>query len=608
MSGYSQARKTLLSVLLSLSRFLSLSLLMILGLSVISAEWSAIRAAPLLAEVSQPQYEWIVEKDVDIPMRDGALLKANIFRPASSRSTSSRSGSPEKFPIIMNLGPYEKDKLWVPPPDLEEAANEYMNWETGNPPWWCPRGYILIRVDSRGSGKSPGYAEVWSQQEAVDFYDAIEWAGVQPWSNGNVGLLGISYYAVNQWTVAGLQPPHLKAIIPWEGFSDLYRDATYHGGIYYDFFTTWYTGHTFNHLHGPAQIYNPDAMVENWVWKLMRNRMDTGWYDGRRAEYDKIVVPLYSAGNWAHTLHLRGNTEGYVRSASPHKKLRIHMGTHYHPFYSKEGRMDQLRFFDYWLKGIDTGIMAEPPVKACARTGPDECEWRFNQEWPFDNTQWTQFYLRTPSAGDGNAAGGLTRSAPANGGVNTYASQIAYRSGPTPEGVSFVTEPMAQDVEVIGPVNLVMWVSSTTDDMYIFATVRNIAPNGEEVTYTPRNPRRVRVPAAVGWLKVSHRKLDPQLSTPYRPYHAHDEEQKLKPGEIVKVEVEIWPTGTVFKKGHRIQLDIAPTDSEHRILVPESLTQQTNSIYTGGDRASYLLLPIIPSQQGASRMSRGTAP
>ncbi len=122
--------------------------------------------------------------------------------------------------------------------------------------------------------------------------------------------------------------------------------------------------------------------------------------------------------------------------------------------------------------------------------------------------------------------------------------------------------------------------------MYIFATVRNIAPNGEEVTYIPRNPRRVRVPAAVGWLKVSHRKLDPQLSTPYRPYHAHYEEQKLKPGEIVKVEVEIWPTGTVFKKGHRIQLDIAPTDSEHRILVPESMTQQTNSIYTGGDRAS----------------------
>lgn len=186
MSGYSQARKTLLSVLLSFS----LSLLVILGLSLISAEWNAARAAPLLAEVSQPQYEWIVERDVDIPMRDGALLKADIFRPISSRPISSRPDSLEKFPIIMNLGPYEKDKLWVPPPDLGEAANEYMNWETGNPLWWCPRGYILIRVDSRGSGKSPGYAEVWSQQEAVDFMTPLSGPACSRGAMGTSGCWG----------------------------------------------------------------------------------------------------------------------------------------------------------------------------------------------------------------------------------------------------------------------------------------------------------------------------------------------------------------------------------------------------------------------------------
>lgn len=557
-----------------------------IGALLVTACWLGGRAEPAAAgQVSAPRYTWIVERDVDIPMRDGARLKADVFRPDSS----------ERFPIIMDMTAYQKDLLWVPPADLEEKANAFMNWETANPEWWCPRGYILIRVDSRGTGKSPGFAEPWLKQEVVDFYDAIEWAGVQGWSNGNVGLLGVSYMAMNQWWVASLQPPHLKAIIPWEGAADLYRDGAYHGGIFNNFMQTWYLNLMFSHLHGPAQAYNPDALSLNWLWGVMRNRLDTHFYDGVRAEWDKIVVPMYSVGNWSHTmLHLRGNTEAFVRAASKHKKLRIHSGTHYHPFYSDEGKADQLRFFDQWLKGIDTGIMSEPAVKACVRTDANSCEWRYNTQWPFDNTQWTRFYLGAPVAGAPNLPGALTGNAPAAPGASTYASQGAYRGAPPPPGVSFITEPLPDDVEVIGPVNLVLWVSSTSDDAHLFATVRNIGPDGREVTYSPIQPGPNRVPAAVGWLKVSHRKLDPRLSTPYRPYHTHDEEQQLKPGEVVKVEVEIWPTGTVFRKGHRIRLDIRPSDPGYRFFAAESLRPDTNSIYTGGDRASYLLLPVIP--------------
>lgn len=568
-----------------------------LVLAVIAATWNPGVVAAQSAAVSQAKYKWIVEKDVDIPMRDGAILKADIFRPEST----------ERFPIIMTMSAYQKDWLWVPPPDVEEAPNQYMNWETPNPLWWCPRGYILIRVDTRGTGKSPGFAEVWSKQEAVDFYDAIEWAGVQPWSNGNVGLLGISYMAMNQWWVASLQPPHLKAIIPWEGAADAYREVAYHGGIFNDFGLGWYMGHAFRHLHGPAQSYNPDAMSLNWVWHLMRNRLDRGYYEGVQAEWDKIVVPMYSVGNWSHTtLHLRGNTEGFVRAASQHKKLRLHSGSHFHPFYAEEGRMDQIRFFDQWLKGIDTGIMKEPPVKACVRTDASACTWRYNQKWPFDNTQWTRLHLSAAATSD--APGALSRNAPTQAGVATYASQPAYRSGPAPRGVSFVTEPMTEDTEVIGPANLVMWVSSSTDEMYIFATVRNIDPAGKEVTYSPITPGGARVPAAVGWLKASHRKLDPQLSTPYRPYLTHDEEQKLKAGEVVKVEVEIWPSGTVFKKGHRIRLDVAPSGPGYRTLMQESLTQTTNSVHTGGERASYLLLPVIPAAEQGKTATQRPAP
>ena len=550
---------------------------------------------------SQPKYKMIVERDVDVPMRDGAILKADIFRPDSS----------EQFPILMCMSAYQKDKLWIPPPEpyMEEKPNQYMVWETPNPEWWVPRGYILIRVDSRGTGKSPGFAEPWKRQEAVDYYDSIEWAGVQRWSNGNVGLLGISYMAMDQWWVANLQPPHLKAIIPWEGAADLYRDAAYHGGILCDFVINWWTGQVFANLRGPAETYNPDAMALNWNWEIMRNRLDTGFYKGVQAEWDKIVVPLYSAGNWNQAgLHLRGNTEGFMRAASKNKKLRLesgshgHPGTHYAPFYSESGRSDQIRFFDQWLKGIDTGIMSEPRVKVCATTANDECEWRYNNDWPFDNTQWTKLYLSAPSVGEAkDAPGALVKTAPGNGGEVTYPAMGRFREAPRPKEITFETEPLTEDTQVIGPINLVMWVSSSTDDMNIFATVRNIDPNSKEVTYSGKSIGAERAPAAKGWLRVSQRKLDAKLSLPYRPYHTHDEEQKLKPGEVVKVEVEVWPAGMVFKKGARIRLDVQPTDGKgatnmpHRLFEAESLTPVTNSVYTGGERASYLLLPIVPA-------------
>ena len=158
-------------------------------------------------DLSQPRnYPMIVEKDVQIPMRDGTILYADIFRP---------DVGDERFPVIMNMSVYQKDKLWVPPPDLEEKPNPYMNWETGNPMWWCPRGYALLRVDTRGSGKSPGKSEPSSYQEALDCYDCIEWIARRPWCSGSVGTLGISYHAAFQWKVAGLQPPSLKLLIAW---------------------------------------------------------------------------------------------------------------------------------------------------------------------------------------------------------------------------------------------------------------------------------------------------------------------------------------------------------------------------------------------------------
>lgn len=546
----------------------------------------------------------LIERDVDVPMRDGARLKGDVFRPKDG----------ERVPALLNLGPYQKDKLWTPPANLAEEANPLMNWETVNPLWWVPRGYASVRVDGRGSGKSPGQCEPWSFAESIDFYDAIEWVAAQPWCNGNVGLSGISYFAINQWFVANHQPPSLKAIIPWEGFADIYRDALFHGGILSVFMTNWFTAHLMHHTLGRASQQIPNAWATNTLHFWLSNNLDTGALAGAQAQWDKITVPMLSVGNWSGmALHLRGNTEAYMRAASKHKKLRIQAGTHVHPFYAAEARDDQIRFFDHWLKGVDNGVMAEPPVKLAIRKGHDEVEWRFEQEWPLARTQWTKFYfdLSPPAAGSPDNAGGLASSNPTRTGSRSYASNSLGSMGSTSAassqvmgggikpgmGISLETPPLAANVEVTGPVAASIWVSSSTEDMDLFLTLRNFDADGNEVLETGQ--QGTPVPVAKGWLRVSHRELDPELTLPYRPYHKHKRRLFLKPDEIVQVDVEIWPTSMVFKKGHRIRLDVQPRDgvgSQSYLHYHADYNTGTNTIYAGGDQESFLLLPVIPEK------------
>ena len=545
-----------------------------------------------------PTYGIVIEKDVDVPMRDGARLRADVFRPDAAG----------RFPAILNLGPYQKDKLWIPPDNLEEKPNPLMNWETINPHWWVPKGYAAVRVDGRGSGKSPGQCEPWSLAESIDFYDAIEWAAAQPWCSGKIGLSGISYFAINQWFVANHQPPSLAAIIPWEGFADLYRDALFHGGLLSLFMPNWYLAHFMHHLVGRASRHIPDAWQVNALHFWLHNSLDSGAFRGAQTQWDKITVPMLSVGNWTGMgLHLRGNTEAFMRAAGPHKKLRIHAGTHVHPFYSEDGRRDQLRFFDCWLKGIDNGVMDEPPVKLAIRTGADQFEWRHEQEWPLKRTRWTKFYfdLSKPAP----ALGELVSKNPDKCDSRTYAatslgsmgstsaasSQVMTGVPPPDMGHSLETPPLPHDIEVTGPIAAVLWVSSSSEDMDLFLTIRNIAPDGSDVMETGQQGRQV--PVAKGWLRVSHRELDEKLSLPYRPYHRHQRRLYLAPGEVVEVHVEIWPTSMVFKKGHRIRLDVQPRDgigSTNYMHYHADYNVGTNTIYSGGDKESYLLLPIIP--------------
>jgi putative CocE/NonD family hydrolase len=404
-------------------------------------------------------------------------------------------------------------------------------------------------------------------------------------------------------------------MVPWEGRADQYRDATYHGGIFgQGFVTNWFTTHMAHHLLGRAYRNNPDAFQINFLWFLMRHSLDTGAFRPMQAQWDRIEVPFLAAGNWSGSMgqHLRGATEGFMRAASKHKKLRLHAGTHYHAFYSDDGRNDQLRFLDYWLKDIETGAMDEPPVKLAIRHGNNAFEWRYESEWPIARTQWTKLYFdldsteKTPASVQGR----LAREAPARVGSHTYPASGATRAGHASSsstslamglarsGISLQTDPFPEDTEITGPLAAVLWVSSDTEDMDVFLTVRNIDPNGNDVFEDGQQGQPI--PITKGWLRASHRDLDPELSLPYRPYHRHVERKELEPGEVVRLDIEIWPTSMVFKKGHQLRLDVQPRDgigSAPFTHYHADYNVGANTIHSGPGMESYLLVPVIPPRQ-----------
>jgi putative CocE/NonD family hydrolase len=307
-----------------------------------------------------------IDWDVPVTMDDGVVLRADIFRPIGVG----------RYPVILSYGPYAKGlsfqegypSAWQTMagkhPDVTAgSSNLYQNWEVVNPEKWVPYGYACVRVDSRGCGRSPGYIEHFSPRETCDFAACIEWAGVQPWSSGKVGLNGISYYGINQWQVASLQPPHLAAMCIWEGSADWYRDMTHHGGILSTFWANWYDMQVKTVQHGLGErgprskvtgdlVCGPETLSQE---QLAANRCDLGgeiqahplddeYHKERSANWAKITVPFLSAANWGgQGLHPRGNFESFTRAASTQKWLEAHGIEHWTHFYTDYGRELQKR-------------------------------------------------------------------------------------------------------------------------------------------------------------------------------------------------------------------------------------------------------------------------
>lgn len=568
----------------------------------------------------------IIDWDVTIAMEDGIVLRADVYRPIQEN----------RYPVIMSYGPYGKwlafqdgypDQWRIMAsehPDVTAgSSNKYQNWEVADPEKWVPDGYVCVRVDSRGCGRSPGYIDTWSAREARDFYHCIEWAAQQPWSNGKVGLNGISYYAMNQWQVAALQPPHLTALCAWEGAADFYRDLAWHGGILCTFAANWYDMQVKTVQHGVGKRGYRSAMVDGWVAgpetltqeELGANRCDFGeeifahpldgseYWQSRMPDWSKVTVPFLSAANWGgQGLHPRGNFEAFFRAASKEKWLEVHGIEHWTEFYTDYGIDLQKRFFGYYLKGEKTGWQQQPRVQLQVRH-VDRFVRRSEEEWPVARTQWTKYYLSP-------ADHGLSPTPVSRAGAVTYDG--------LGEGVTFLSSPVEHEMEITGPMAAKLFVSSETEDADLFVVMRVFSPDMKEIVF--QGALDPHTPIGQGWLRVSHRKLDTQLTREFRPYHTHDEKQPLAPGKVYEVDVEIWPSSIVVPAGYRIALTVRGRDyvypgggarlaSMKNVFTgvgpflhddprdrPPKIFGGKVTLHAGGGKDAYLLLPVIPGR------------
>jgi predicted acyl esterase len=574
-----------------------------------------------------------IDWDVPIEMDDGIVLRCDVYRPIKSG----------KYGVIMTYGPYGKllhfedayadqyERMLEDFPEIGAGTSEkYQNWEVVDPERWVPDNYVCIRVDGRGTGRSPGVIDIWSLREAQDLAICIDWAGVQSWSNGKVGLNGISYYAENQWQAAALQPKHLAAICPWEGAADFYRDMAHHGGIMCNgFVKDWSEAQVYSVQHGKGSngprsrmnaewVAGPDTLTEeelganrnNFYEDCLARKLDTDEYwQSRMPDWNKVKVPMLSTANWGgQGLHPRGNFEGFVQSKSKEKWLEVHGIEHWTHFYTDYGMDLQKRFFGYYLKGEKNGWNKQPKVQLQVRHPGEKFVERHENEWPLKRTQWTNFYIDPSNMS-------LSTTPQKKKGDVTYAGFS--------DGVTFMSDPMEEDMEITGPIASKLFVSSSTSDADMFLVVRVFGPDMKEVTF--QGALDPHTPIAQGWLRASHRKLDEKKSLPYRPYHTHDEEQPLKPGKPYELDVEVWPTCIVVPKGYRIALSVRgrdyvyPGDSNVQLGEyanwtgcaifrhddprdrPAEIFGGDVTLHTGPKEQAHVMLPIIPAKRGGRK-------
>jgi len=508
----------------------------------------------------------IVEKDVPVPMRDGVKLKANVFRP-------DKAG---KFPVIMSFTVFHKDipgwwekQAFVQPWQISvETA-----WEAADPGFWVPYGYVVILVDERGYGMSEGCR--LGSREGEDYYDGIEWAAAQPWSDGNVGMTGVSGLANCQYYAAQLRPPHLKAIAVWEGAAA--DPTTKFGGI--------------PETYTPARIGQRVAVIDPALGQCPPPANNPP----PKLDTKKIAVPALMCGDWMDAeLHLRGTVYAWKTISSKYKWLYTHGREKWKEFYSEEGKTIQKMFFDCFLKGTDTRILDTPRVRLEVRETIHKWHVRYENDWPIPQTDYKRLYL---DASNGTLSFMKVRKE----GTKSYRSgNGTYHYPLAPNELAVFDITFDKDTELTGVIRLKVWVSpKQADDMDIFATVRKLDVDGNPVNFdTWYSPGQF--PAGLGWLRLSWREVDEQKSTPWYLWYKFKTQQKVSPGEIVPCTIEIYPSSTLWRKGEKLRLTLSGISTMDRDSLTgwryeqHSINKGDHAIYTGGKHEAYLEIPVIP--------------
>jgi uncharacterized protein len=579
-------------------------------------------------------------KDVKVPLQNGLYVVADVFRPAKEG----------QFPVIMNCGPYGRafyhhsiadEADFEAHEEMEEryflgnaAGQVFENHETANTVDWVPHDYVVMRVDGPGSGTCPGTLAPWGIETAEAFRDAIDWAGEQPWCNGNVGLWGMSYYAMNQHAVASLEPVHLKAMVAIGTDVDLYDEVAYTGGILNEeFFVHWYKAGVLAAVCGEPRAVDFIGMLREASFR----DADTSAAFGPRStimmspDMSKVKVPLWAVACTTHMAHFHqlGSSEAYLATNTAAKKLDFWEDWFTKP-YSRAAIADHRAFFDHWLKGVDNGVMDAPPVRLEIRSGNGASFVQEENEWPIARTTYPRwFFDATPAdwSGDEHRADFLRLSLapPTIERQAGYSAEIPleWRTGMPPcflpvkppsvleiwkTGLSFISEPVHEDMVFAGYGKAKLWVSSTSADMDLYLSLRILDGEGREVDYAGPITMGMNVPnypLAKGWLKVSHRKIDVSRSSHYTVKHTHRRADyaPLKGDQVVPVEIEIIPNAALIRKGYRLRVDIQPFDGvDHGPRHAYDSTYHDgarNTIYTGPDHPGFIQLPIVPARQAS---------
>ncbi|KQP01803.1 CocE/NonD family hydrolase [Leifsonia sp. Leaf264] len=527
----------------------------------------------------------VFEKDVAVQMRDGVTIYADIFRPAGA----------EKVPVIVAWSPYGKAQgtslsvmgvfgLVGLPNGIVSGLEKF---EGADPAYWVAQGYAICNPDGRGIVNSEGDSVLWDRQDGRDAYDLIEWLAEQEWSNGKVGMSGTSYLAVSQWFTAAEQPPHLAAINPWEGVSDVYRDLVMRGGMPDTGFARQLQEGSF---FGKNQKEDILAEVETYplVNELWENKIPA---------FDQITVPAYIVASYSNTLHTAGTFRAWRRIASADKWLRIHNSQEWPDYYDEANREELRHFFDRYLKDVDNDWEHTPRVRYSVLDlqGGDEVNVAADQFPPADVAS-TKYYL------DGRTRA-LTTDAP------TDEVPAAYVVASNPNAVSFITT-FAEETVLVGYPKAHLFVEARdSDDMDLFVLVQKLDAHGTplEAFTTPNHSAMIhdltdhgatilKYKGSDGRLRVSARHLDENLTTDDVPAHTFDRVEKLAPGEIAEIEIDLFPIGLKFHPGESLRFIISSRNLLGTLMPAIEEYVGANSgqhvIHTGGHHASYLQLPV----------------